>query len=143
MRIVIPSLVAILAAIAPGSAQQATLPIEELNRGFMEAFNRGDAAALARMYTEDAYVLPPGAPLVKGRGAVEKLWAAAMGQFAEVSLQAVDVKMLGDGNAREVGIVNGKTKGAQAQEVTGKYVVVWRRAGSDWKMETDIWNLDR
>jgi ketosteroid isomerase-like protein len=26
------------------------------------------------------------------------------------------------------------------QEVTGKYLVVWEKVGSDWKLSADIWN---
>jgi hypothetical protein len=31
-------------------------------------------------------------------------------------------------------------QGATPQEVTGKYVVVWEKIGSDWKLAADIWN---
>ena len=33
-----------------------------------------------------------------------------------------------------------KTKGPTPQEVTGKYVVVWEKVGTDWKVAVDIWN---
>ena len=36
-----------------------------------------------------------------------------------------------------------KTKGSQVQEVAGKYVVIWQKVGSDWKLATDIWNTDK
>jgi ketosteroid isomerase-like protein len=26
------------------------------------------------------------------------------------------------------------------QEVTGKYLVVWEKVGTDWKLSADIWN---
>jgi ketosteroid isomerase-like protein len=29
------------------------------------------------------------------------------------------------------------------QEVTGKYLVVWEKVGSDWKLAADIWNEDK
>ena len=35
--------------------------IERLNDAWTAAFNKGDAAAVAALYTEDAHVLPPGA----------------------------------------------------------------------------------
>jgi hypothetical protein len=31
-------------------------------------------------------------------------------------------------------------EGTDPQEVTGKYVVVWEKVGSDWKLAADIWN---
>jgi ketosteroid isomerase-like protein len=37
-------------------------------------FARGDAAALAGMYTEDASLLPPGAEMIRGRAAIQAFW---------------------------------------------------------------------
>ena len=31
----------------------------------------------------------------------------------------------------------------QPQEVTGKYVVVWRKINDQWKLATDIWNMNK
>src|SRR5262245_14536916 len=42
--------------------------------------------------------------------------------------------------AREIGTFSLKTKGPTPQEVTGKYLVVWEKIGSDWKLAADIWN---
>ena len=36
--------------------------VDEVNRRFMEAFERGDAASVAALYAEDAVALPPDAP---------------------------------------------------------------------------------
>ncbi|WP_426440101.1 hypothetical protein [Bradyrhizobium genosp. P] len=46
----------------------------------------------------------------------------------------VNVKPLGSSAAREIGTFSLKTKGPTPQEVTGKYVVVWEKVGSDWKL---------
>jgi ketosteroid isomerase-like protein len=35
------------------------------------------------------------------------------------------------------------TKGDKPQEVAGKYVVVWEKAGGQWKLATDVWNTDK
>ena len=39
----------------------------------------------------------------------------------------------------QIGTFSLKTKGPK-QEVTGKYVVVWEKVGTDWQLATDIWN---
>jgi uncharacterized protein (TIGR02246 family) len=117
--------------------------IEKLNEVWTAAFNKGDAAAVAALYTEDAYVLPPGSAMVKGRPAIEAFWRQAAQQMTDAKLTTVDVLPLGRTAAREIGTVTLKTKSQPPQEVVGKYVVVWRKIGRDWKLATDIWNTDK
>ena len=117
--------------------------IEKLNDVWTAAFNKGDAAAVAALYTEDAYVLPPGSAMVKGRAAIEAFWRQAAQQMTDAKLTTVDVLPLGRSVAREVGTVTLRTKSQPPQEVVGKYVVVWRKIGRDWKLATDIWNTDK
>ena len=117
--------------------------IEKLNDVWTAAFKKGDAAAVAALYTEDAYVLPPGSAMVKGRAAIEAFWRQAAQQMSDAKLTTVDVLPLGRSAAREIGTVTLKTKSQPPQEVVGKYVVVWRKIGRDWKLATDIWNTDK
>jgi uncharacterized protein (TIGR02246 family) len=117
--------------------------IQSLNDQFTRAFNAGDIAAVAAHYTEDAVVLPPGAEMVLGRNAILTFWKSAADQIGDIKLTAVDVKPLGSNAAQEIGTFSLRTKGAQSQQVTGKYVVVWEKVGSDWKLATDIWNMNK
>ena len=117
--------------------------IEKLNDVWTAAFNKGDAAAVAALYTEDAYVLPPGSAMVKGRAAIEAFWRQAAQQMSDAKLTTVDVLPLGRSAAREIGTVTLKTKSQPPQEIVGKYVVLWRKVGRDWKLATDIWNTDK
>jgi uncharacterized protein (TIGR02246 family) len=127
---------------APAVAQNKAT-IEKLNDVWTAAFNKGDAAAVAALYTEDAYVLPPGSAMVKGRAAIEAFWRQAAQQMSDAKLTTVDVLPLGRSAAREIGTVTLKSKSQPPQEVVGKYVVVWRKVGRDWKLATDIWNTDK
>lgn len=117
--------------------------IQRLSDKFAQAFNAGDAAALAAMYSEDAVILPPGAEMMKGRSAIQAFWKGATEQLGDGKLTTVDVKPLGSEAAREIGTFSFRTKGSQPQEVTGKYVVIWEKVGYDWKLTTDIWNTDK
>ena len=130
-------------ALAGAAGAQDKATIEQLNEKFVAAFNKGDAAAVAAMYTEDAVVLPPGADMVRGRENIRAFWAKTAEQIQDIKLTTVDVKPLGPDAAREIGTFGLKTKGAQPQEVTGKYVVVWQKVGGEWKLMTDIWNSNK
>jgi uncharacterized protein (TIGR02246 family) len=117
--------------------------IDKLNESFMAAFQKGDTAAIGQMYAEDAYLLPSGGEMVKGRAAIQAFWTKAAEGIGDFKLTTVDVKPLGIDAAREIGTFTLKTKGQQPQEVAGKYVVVWEKVGGDWRLATDIWNTDK
>jgi len=126
----------------PGYSQDKS-SIEKLNDAFCQAFNKGDMASLSKMYTDDAYLLPPGAPMMRGRDDIQKYWTAGGEQVGDLKLTTEDVKPLGTDVAREIGTFSVKTKGQQQQEATGKYVVLWQKVGGEWKLATDIWNMDK
>jgi uncharacterized protein (TIGR02246 family) len=114
--------------------------IEAVNTEWVKFFNKGDFAGVASLYTEDATAFPPGSGMVKGRPAIEALWKSMAEQVADPKFTTLDVKPLGASAAREIGTFSLKTKGPTPQEVTGKYVVVWEKVGSEWKLAADIWN---
>ncbi len=124
--------------IAPASAQKSE--IDAVNAKWIEFFNKGDFDGIASLYTEDAIALPPGSGMVKGRVAIGAMWKSMAEQVGDPKLTVLDVKMIGPSGAREIGTFSLKTKGSTPQEVSGKYVVVWEKIGSDWKLATDIWN---
>lgn len=132
----------VLTAAGPVSAQSAAA-IQKLNNAWSSAFNRGDAAQVAAMYTEDAYVLPAGHDMVKGRAAIEAFWKEQIQQIGNAKLTALDVMPLGPRAAREIGLFAFETKAQPPQPVAGKYVVVWRRIGNKWLLATDIWNMNK
>jgi uncharacterized protein (TIGR02246 family) len=123
---------------APAMAQKAE--IEAVNVRWMEFFNKGDFAGVASLYTDDATAFPPGSGIVKGRPAIEAMWKSMAEQVSDPKVTTLDVKPLGQIAAREIGTFSLKTKGPAPREVTGKYVVIWEKVGSDWKLATDIWN---
>ena len=128
---------AVLALLATTAQAQDKTTIEKLNETFVTALAKGDIAAVAGMYAEDAYLLPPDEEIVKGRAAIQSFWTKAAEGIGEFKLTTVDVKPLGSDAAREVGTFRLKTKGQSPQEVSGKYVVVWQRVGGEWKLATD------
>jgi uncharacterized protein (TIGR02246 family) len=122
---------------------QTTAQIQKLNDQWMAAFNKGDAAAVAAMYTIDAYVLPDGREMVKGRPAIEALWKQQMAGAAVEKITTLDVKPLGANAAREIGTATMKTKAQPPQDVVIKYAVVWQKEGGQWKLLQDIWNMNK
>ena len=81
--------------------------------------------------------------MVHGRQAIQGFWDNTMKQLGDGKLTTVDVQPLGPDAAREIGTFSFKTKGNAPQEVSGKYVVVWRKINDQWKLATDIWNMNK
>jgi uncharacterized protein (TIGR02246 family) len=117
--------------------------VEKANAKFSEAFERGDSAALAALYTQDAIVFPPGSEMVKGRQAIEEFWKATrQSGVKSVTLTTVDVGESGD-LAYEVGTVllTIQPEGKKPATASAKYVVVWKRQiDGSWQLHRDIWN---
>jgi len=104
-----------------------------------------DAAGIASLYVEDGAVMPPNAPIGKGRAAIQQTWASMMqtpGFELTFVPEQIIVSSSGDmaldrGTYRLAVAPNGTAK-----TETGKYVVVWRKIGSEWKAAADIFNSD-
>jgi len=129
---------------SPGLAQTASGEIEKANQRFMDAFNSGDAATVGRLYTEQAVVLPPEAEMIEGREAIRKYWQSAIDHgIRNLSLRSVRVDEYGGDAAREIGRFSLESPAEQGRtsKVDGKYVVVWRKTGGGWQLDSDIWNL--
>jgi uncharacterized protein (TIGR02246 family) len=122
----------------PALAQKAE--IEVVNAKWTEFFNKGDFAGVASLYTEDAVAFPPGSAMVKGRAAIGAMWKGMAGQVTDPKVTTLEVKRLGRRALREIGTFSLKTRGPSSKELTGKYVVVWEKVGSRWKLAADIWN---
>jgi len=136
-------LAAALVLYASAGMAQTKATIDKLNEAWVAAFNKGDAAAIAAMYTDDATVLPQGGPMVKGATAIKDLWAGVMKDLSDPKLTTIEVHTMGEVMAYEIGTVTAKTKANPPQDAAGKYVVVWRRSGTTWKLAVDIFNFDK
>ena len=51
--------------------------VQEGNRRFGAAVKSKDYGGLAALYTEDAKLLPPDAPIITGRMAIKDFWTTA------------------------------------------------------------------
>ena len=123
--------------------REARLAIEAANAKFSQAFARGDAKALAAMYTSDAIAFPPDSEMIRGNEAIGVFWKATRdGGVQSATLTTDDVGRSGD-IAYEVGKVSLTIRpvGNGPTTAVAKYVVVWKRQpDGSWKLHRDIWN---
>jgi uncharacterized protein (TIGR02246 family) len=141
MRTTLRLLVATLVVwTAPALADDVRAAIEGANATFMKTFLAGDANGVANLYTEDAQVIAPGAPVAEGREAIAAVWKQTIdGGVKDLTLTTLDVVSAGD-VAGERGTV--KLVGADGKAMEARYVVVWKRVDGTWKLHRDIWNAE-
>lgn len=110
-----------------------------------EVFGHRNFDALDEVYTSDARILPPGAPMVTGRTAVKQFWSDLVtGAHAKSAvLSSIDVMQAGDGIV-EIGraVLTVAPPGQVEAQMEAKYVVYWREEDGRWKWHVDIWNLN-
>jgi ketosteroid isomerase-like protein len=94
---------------------------------------RRDSVELARLFTEDGFVLPSGSPMVRGRAAIERFYR---GPGAPLSLRAV--AFAAEGN---VGYIIGAFSERPGDSDRGKFTLTLRRNPSGrWLIMSDMDN---
>jgi len=125
----------------PAQAADVRMQIEAANAAFSAAAAKGDSAALASLYTQDAQVMPAGTEPVKGTQAIQQFWRGALESgIAKVDLKTLEVFSLGV-TATEVGHYELYDK-AGIRLDTGKYIVVWRYNNGHWKLHRDMFSTN-
>ncbi len=118
--------------------------IDEALGEFAAAVNAVDAAAVAALYTADGALLPPTGERIDGRAAIQSFWQGAIDAGMKIELiRAVEVEASGD-LAGEVGRFVLSVPGESGRtRIPGKYIVIWKRSGHQWRLHRDIWNTDK
>jgi uncharacterized protein (TIGR02246 family) len=111
------------------------------NTQFSAAVSKGDAAAVAALYTTDALLMPAGSDNLKGAAAIQKFWQGALGSGVGAA-KLTTVEVFGRGaNATEVGEYELMDKAGKSLD-HGKYIVIWRREDGKWKLHRDMFSTN-
>lgn len=117
--------------------------VKASNDTWNDAFNRGDAAAVAACYKDDAMVLPPTHNVISGAQQIKDFWASVIGAgFGQHTIEVIDVQKQGDaawlaGKWTAVG----QAKDGSQQSYGGSLVnILERQPDGSWKSRLHIWN---
>jgi uncharacterized protein (TIGR02246 family) len=140
-RVALGLLALVLALPLPAFAQAGgdlRAQIEKMAQAWEKAYNAGDAAGLAALYTKDAKLMAPGVEPVSGTSAIQALFVEDMKQGAKNALTTEDVTGSGD-YALETGKwVATSADGKHLDH--GQYMTYYKKAGGGWKIYRDTWN---
>ncbi len=138
--VVAGSMAGCVAVSNPATVEQA---IRQLDKKWVGAVARGDAATIAGLYTADGVFLTPNAPPVEGPEAIGEAWKGLM-SLPNLSLNfrptRIDVAASGD-LATDIGTYDLAYSGESGRVTDqGSYVVVWKKVNGEWKVLADIFN---
>jgi len=106
--------------------------------GWLAAFNSGDSAGLALMYSPDSEILPPDEPIVSGHAAIEEFWKTFNPGTVRIEVSQVETMKLGDYWFRE-----GSYSALYEDEGVprlGKFIELWTKSGSAWLLHRQMWS---
>ncbi|MCF8332143.1 MAG: DUF4440 domain-containing protein [Bacteroidales bacterium] len=113
--------------------------IEAVNKSIMEAFEKGDATAIASYYTSDAQMFPPNTPTIEGAESIRKFWKSGMERgIKEAIFETKSAKSTGN-TAVEEGMFKLLAQGDHLIS-EGKYILTWEKVDGNWKITRDMWN---
>lgn len=122
--------------------------IEAANARFDSAAVKGDSAALAGFYADDAVLMMSNEPAARGHAAIVKSFGAMSSgmKMSAFTLTTQDVIVSGD-YAIETGsyaLTGAPGKAAKPVHDVGKYLVLWKKqADGSYKILRDIANSDQ
>ena len=84
-------------SVAQGCEEKAKVDLKKVADNYLKTVNSGDAAAVARLYTEDAVMIMPGEPEpIRGRKAIEENQAALFRAMPDFKVEFTLILISGD-----------------------------------------------
>lgn len=119
--------------------------LQAADQSWAKAYNAGNADAVAGLYDEQAVLLPPGAPGVKGRAAIKAFFVKDTAESQKAGVTFTLGSNPAGGVTGDMGWQSGtyavKDKAGRVVE-TGKYLSVSMKKGGKWLYVRDTWNAD-
>jgi ketosteroid isomerase-like protein len=109
---------------------------------FSEKVVAADYKGLTALYSEDARLFPPGKDIIAGEEAILNYWTLPEGvSIIHHKISPVEIVVKGK-KAYDYGRYEGKTKlkDGSVTDWKGKYVIVWKREGKEWRIYLDSWS---
>ncbi len=138
------------AACQPPAQEAGPLSAEEMAAvrmaldSWTELYRAGDYEGLAALYAADAVSMPPNAPAVKGRAAIQAHWAGEPMDVTEYSETYVEI----DGRDDLAYVwgtysLSGTLPDGMAMSDQGKYVAILKKqADGSWRFTREIYSSD-
>lgn len=134
----------------PGMGHEVHTPASDLRKALVAAWNAKKISDLANLYSESAVMILPDGKLVTGRQSIREYYQQLANRKGQVSLISAGSETSPDlqvefGYFSESGsdAANGNTDHSAHHmdtdpEIEGKYLLVVKRTGTDWKIQEQV-----
>lgn len=112
--------------------------IGQATRRFLQLFAANDTRAIADCYTADAQMLVANMNVIEGRPAIESVFKFTGGAGHTLEFQTREVEVHGASAVALGRYIRRRRDGSLFDD--GKYMVVWKRVGDEWKIHRDMFN---
>jgi ketosteroid isomerase-like protein len=119
-----------------------SLAIAAAGKAFSEAYVRNDTAALGRVYSDSAVLLPPNNE-IRGRTAIQRYFAWGSGYRQLAHSMAPERLTISGDMAVDIGTWTSTGQRGDAEPTTAseRYLIVWvREDDGAWRILYDIWH---
>jgi len=135
-----------VALASPALAADESARIRAGTDSWVKSFNAGNAGAATALYSEDALLMPPGAPVARGTAAIKEAIAreiagAKKGGVTFVLGTTMDEVGITSDMAWHSGTYMVKDKAGKVVDA-GKFLEAWQKKDGKWRIVRDIWNSD-
>ena len=142
LTLTVPFLLSCTTAPPPDTTTEDLQAIKAVSEQFTNAYNQGDATAVAEYYTEEAKRLPPNSPMIVGRESIQAIYQGGFDAgMGDLRITVIELSVSGD-MAHEVGKYTDTTQPDEGEAISdsGKYVRIWKRVNGSWKVDVLIFN---
>jgi len=109
---------------------------------FSQYYMNGEYRKLAECYTQDGKIFPGNEDIIEGIEDIENKWILPNDvKTTKHKVTPSEIRIVKN-YAYDYGYYEGETLLADGKTSAwkGKYVIVWRKVGKNWKIYLDIWN---
>lgn len=148
MRIVMRSLAVVLAlglslAACSGPTEPAfgkadTDAIRKTTADLAAGINEKNVDGILALYTDNSVFMPPNAPLLRGREPLKSFYSDLTSRVSDIKMEPGDIAGHGpiayESGSYTMTVGTGRDR--------GKYLIVFRNMGGNWRMEYTSWSSD-
>ena len=142
MKLLHTLVLTLLVSSAGAATESIESAIELSNTNWERAFNSGDSAALAELYSADAVLVSPSLEIFNAKHDIRQFWKEhRLTGTDNLRLQSINFRIQGDVIYQSAVWLATKTSNGIAAELDGEMTnVMTRQQDGSWKIQLQSWN---